>query len=607
VTRLALAALSVACAVSAGCRPKVIAHPKVEDTAGLLPATFEAQRPREGELRPLAVRVWVDPVVRGDTGWKARITDQIDYANQLLAPLVGVRLDIKEIKDWERRGDLAKALAELAAADAGTDVAWVIGYIAAPDTSQSALGELGAGDPLGKHVIVRVWAATAETDALAGRLGDLPAAERTEVLEAHRRHKEAVILLHHLARTLGAIAENEPSWIQHNAYSPKQSTFSERNRELLQIGVDARVASQPEAEVATALIGAIEASEWGGWVAGDHDSVVGQLRNVIDAARAGETAADVPAAAYTQFDHARMLAHRGKPDDALAELDPLIAAYPANATLRLLVCEIELHRGAPTAPAATKACDRAVELAAGDPRPHVMIAAAYLAAHDLGGARAQLLLAEAKVPNLPKPAEGWAELAGVYQGMGAIAWAEAAIARAGATDHPVLAWAKTTRARYGVPATGKGAVKPEDEADAVTAVRQILDAVYASKFADADRAARAAAKRWPHLPGLAAARCDLDLRQEKLAAAKTKCAAAIAADPDASWAHYLLGIIVMRGTGAKDTATGIDHLRAAITADPDLAQAWRALGKAYARAKDRAALTQLQDDYQARFGQALGD
>jgi tetratricopeptide (TPR) repeat protein len=595
--------------LAAACGPKTIDHPVVEDIAGLLPAALEPQKPRatKGDPRTLVIRVWVDAAIRGDTGWKDKLTEELDYANQFLGPFVGVTLETQSIQDWDKRPELGSALEDLAATDPGDDAAWVIGYIAAPTESMTALGELGAGDPLGKHVIVRGWAAGPETDELQPKLPKLPAAEKAEVLGAHRRHKQSVILLHFLARTLGAVAETDAAWIQNNAYSPKQTTFSERNRELIQLGVDARVAKTPAAETAMQLLAAIEASEYGGWLAADKDSVVGRLRNVIDAAKAGETAADVPAAAYSQFDHARTLARRQQFDDAIAELEPLIAAYPANATMRILVCDIELHRAGPTAAAAKKACDRAIELAAGDPRPHVTIAAAWLAKNDLAAARAELLLAEGKVGNLPKPAQGWLELAEIYRAMGALTWAEAAVAKSGATDHPVLAWAKTTRTRYGVPPSGKGAVKPEDEAAAVTAVRQVLDAVYASKFADAARAVKTANKRYPGLPGVAAAWCDLDLRQEHIGSAKKRCAQAIDAYPEASWAQYLMGIIIMKDTGSADTKEGIEHLKRAIAADPDLGQAWRALGKAYKRAKDAEALQQLETDYQARFGQALGD
>jgi predicted Zn-dependent protease len=336
-------------------------------------------------------------------------------------------------------------------------------------------------------------------------------------------------------------------------------------------------------------------------VAGDQAGVVGALRNVIDAAKAGQTAADVPAAAYAQFDRARRLAQSGKTDAALAELEPLIAAYPANGTMRLVVCELELRRGGSASPGARKACERAIEVAQGDPRPHLALAEALLKARDVDGGLAQLALAEKKVENLPDPKDGWIELAGAYQAMGMITAAESAIAKSGVGDHPVVVWAKVTRARYGVP-PGTKLIAPTDEGAFVGAVRTILDHVYADKFADAEKVAKLAEAKWKKAPGLLAARCDLALRREQLGAAKKLCASAIGAYPEASWAQYLMGIIVLRG---PDTKTGISHLRKAIAADPELSQAWRALGKALVRAKDKAALDQLKVEYQTKFGSAL--
>ena len=46
-------------------------------------------------------------------------------------------------------------------------------------------------------------------------------------------------------------------------------------------------------------------------------------------------------------------------------------------------------------------------------------------------------------------------------------------------------------------------------------------------------------------------------------------------------------------------------LEAAIAADPDLGQAWRALGRAYRRVKDQRRLDELSKDYAAKFGSPL--
>src|SRR5205814_7764754 len=107
-----------------------------------------------------------------------------------------------------------------------------------------------------------------------------------------------------------------------------------------------------------------------------------------------------------------------------------------------------------------------------------------------------------------------------------------------------------------------------------------LDLVYASKYAEAEQSPAAAQRRGPNAAGLVGARCDLALRTGQLEAARAACARAIAADPDASWALYLAGVIALRDTSPAGTRGGIERLKRAIAVDPALGQAWRTPAKA---------------------------
>src|SRR6185503_17412279 len=111
-------------------------------------------------------------------------------------------------------------------------------------------------------VVVRAWAEQPEAAAIARSLPDLKDTERTEVLAAHRRHKQTVVLLHMIAATYGAIAETDPAWIQNPTYSPKQTSFSERNRELITLAIDERTTEGTDQTVAKKLLEAIEKTEW---------------------------------------------------------------------------------------------------------------------------------------------------------------------------------------------------------------------------------------------------------------------------------------------------------------------------------------------------------
>ena len=594
---------ALALALFVACGPKITNDHRSSDVGKHLPATLEAERPREGDPRTVHVRVYADAGIRALPRWREEIGDHLDYASQLLTPLTGARITVDSIKDWDRKSDPSAALTALTELDKGDDVSWVIGFVTPGDVASKAFTELGRAEPLGRHVIVRGWAEKPESDALSALLPDLKEAERGEVIGAHRRHKQTVVLLHQLAITLGTIAETDPSWIRNLTYSPKQVGFSDRNRELLQLGIDARLAEDSKPVMAKKLLEAIEKSPWGGWVESDQEQVSARLRNAIDASKAGRIAAEVPPAAYDQYNRIRELAKRNNQKDALIELENLLVAYPGNAAMHQLKCEIMLAAPGVADPTTRAACKRASDLAPGDPAPHIAVGEALLKTSDAKGARAEFVIAEGKIKNLPAGVQdAWRKLVAIYHTMGALTWTEEAIAKGKLENDPIAIQVAQTRARYGI-TRGSTVVSPEQEAVLVAAVRKSLDLVYASKYGDAERAIAAAEKKWPGAAGLAGARCDLSYRTGAIAAAKAHCNRALATDPNASWALYLSGTLLLRDAGS--TPAGIEKLKHAIKVDPELGQAWRTLAKAYARAKDKAALDQLGKDYEAKFGQPL--
>ncbi|MBV8763162.1 MAG: hypothetical protein JO257_38115 [Deltaproteobacteria bacterium] len=581
--------LALACLVACGGAQVVEQKPAPEVTKNL-PATLEATHPKSGEPRAVHVRVWADAQVRALPKWKDDVADQIDYASQFLTPLLGVKLVVDGTKDWGRTADFHDAATELAKIDDGKDVTWVIGYVAPPEKPTIAMSELADARLLGHAIVLRWYSGEADKDA--------------EVRDAKKRHKQTVVLLHALAATLGAIAESDPTWIQNPAYSTKQSTFSDRNRDLIQIAIDQRLTGGTDETIAHDLLEAIEKNEWGGWIASDHDDVVKQLRAQLAAMKAGKTATDIPPAAIEQYDHIKGLAMKKQYAEALVELENVLTAYPANATLYEMKCEILIAKQGVKDKAAITACARVSELAPGDPSPHIAIAAALAQQKDFLGARAELVTAGQNIANLNLgQADAWKRLTALYLEMGALTWAEEAIA-AGKLSDPGYAIIASTRARYGLP-KGASKIKPQDEGPYVAALKQASAAIYAGKYADAHKQLDAIDKKWPGSPGALAFRCDLSMREGAVEPAKAQCAKSLAIDADESWANYLAGVLALRDTSAAGTKAGVAKLKWAIVVDPDLGQAWRALAKAYIRAKDETALQQLSQEYAAKFGTPL--
>jgi tetratricopeptide (TPR) repeat protein len=596
-------ALLCALVLVVGCGGKIADHPSLAVTK-FLPATLEADRTgKGGEPRTAKVRIYADPGVRALPQWKEEIADQLDYASQLLHPLIGVKLAVESYQDWARAADPQDALRELIQLDKAEGVTWVIGYVSPPDAASKVMTNLGGAHPLGRHVTVRAWAEKPELDVLAGKLPDLKDAQRGEVVAAHRRHKQTVVLLHMLATTLGAIDEANPEWIQHPQYSPAQHSFATRTRDLLQLAIDSRLAGDSDQVLAKKLGDAIDKDPWAGWIPSSREQLVTALNNVLDAAKAGKTFADVPAAAYEQYKRISELAKQGKTADALVELDNLMTGYPGNATMLQLKCEIMLRKPGVADNSTRAVCSRVSELAPGDPTVHIAVGEALIRAGDPKAARGELVRAEDKIGNLPTgAADRWRKLIDLYIDLGALTWTEDAIAKAKLGDDPAVVRVAQTRARYGIP-RGAKFVTAEAESKLVAAIRAALDLIYASKFAEAERALAAADKSWPGAPGLVATRCDLAFRKGQFDAARAACTRALAGDPNDSWALYLYGVLLLRDAGT--TNAGIEKLKRVIEIDPELAQAWRSLGKAYTRGRDRAAFEQLSRTYQEKFGQPL--
>ncbi len=585
-----------------------------------MPGKLEINKPFTGEVRTARVRIWVDDDFRSqNVRWRAQIEEQLDEANQFLAPAVGLRLEVAEMKPWPVRQvgvGLREVLVALEALDDGKGADWVLGYTSSLTLVESRFEELGVARLLGRHLVVRGYADVTERKRFERHLPETSREDREVVHQARRRHKQGLVLIHEIAHTLGAVHERDTSWIMHASYDVKMTQLSDRSRELMQLTLEGWLGATGGGDArarAARLVSFIESNPWGGWEENDLRDWIASLHAVADASEAGDGAAPVtpdipvPPGAYEQYQRAQRLAQQGQRDDALAELAALVTAYPASAELRQAICEVHIGKDGPGHATTTATCDRAAEISPDDPRPYL----ARVQGHIAGGTRkpAIALLAQVEA-RAGERAPVWDEVATVYQVLGLVTHAERAAARSTAiakptTPHPVTVWAGRTRARYGLPPDARRwKIAVDDEGEYVTAVRELLDLVYANKPARVATQAAAAEKRWKGAPGILAARCDLHLRQGELPRARPLCKQAIAGWAGAAWAQYLAGVIAFQD-GQPKVAVGA--LRRAIAADPELAQAYRALAKALKVTGDKAGRQALATEYTRRFGSGLPD
>ncbi len=338
---------------SAGCLYHSTVALQRKHLAAALPAELEPGATHVGDVRIAKVRVLADADFRGtNVHWQKRITDELDYASQVLVPMLGVRLEVVEFVKWDYHAPgaaLRETLAALTARTPGDDVTFVLGFTGALQLVSSDQHELGMAELLGRHVVIRGFADLEERQAFARAFPDLPAKDQDDVLDARRRHKQTTLLLHELGHSLGAIHETDATGLLHPMYAVTQTAISARNRELMQLAIDDRLKLaelRDPAATRRALLAAVE-RDWGGWVPSDREDALAILRAGDDAGtrEVGRTAA-LPSSAQPQLATIQRLTNAQRFAEARAELDALIAAYPASAELRLAGCQLALAEAA---------------------------------------------------------------------------------------------------------------------------------------------------------------------------------------------------------------------------------------------------------------------
>ncbi|MEM9488268.1 MAG: hypothetical protein AAGC55_03930 [Myxococcota bacterium] len=581
-------ATTLSLATTSGCSSPVVKH-QSKVLQSYSPATLESRGAFEGEPTVVEVRVHADQDYRAlrPTSWKREFESHLDLANQLLVPEFGIRLEVSEFKQWQRKANsdaISEAMDELRKLDPGTDTEVVIGLLAALPRVTTDMSELGAADLNGKHIVIRGFNHVAEHKAFAEPLDALSEEELDRFFLARKQHRQSTLILHEFGHLMGVGHVTDASkTLMRPVYSAKVSSYAPQTIEQIRTALAARreqpatAANEQEPE-------------------GEKEKNGGKSQQP-----------PIPPEAVDIYQRVLRLNRDGKIDAAADELDGLLSAYPATVEFRLLACQLWIKKEGPVDTAAGH-CRRIGELQASDARGELVLAAALLEAKRPAEARAVIDQAAKRAPEIADPetqTKLWAALLGFYRGLNAVTWAEALAQSAppGPLTEDTAKWASRLRRRYGLPpGAAKLGIAPEREGDYIVQVRSVLNLVYGKQYSEAKKLAKQGLRSYRNAPGLLGALCDLEVRSKRFDAARPYCLRAVRGYPDASWPLYLLGIIELR---YRRNQAGIGYLKRSIAADPDLKQAYRALSKAYARRKDLAARDKLRETYQQRFGEVL--
>ncbi len=587
---------------------------------------------RTARLRVYATR----PYQAQNLRWREAFNEHIDLINQYLIPAFGLRLEVVEFESWPYVGDdesLGAMIEALEQTDPARDVNWVIGLVSALSSTTDSFHQLGIAHVLGRHMVMRGF----EDLDTERDLQEVDEPARSRLREARHQHRIATVFLHEWAHTLGAMHERQTDSLMMPGYSHKITGFGDPIVALIQTMLPVRLAPARERSLAAearALRRYLDTLPESRWDVQERTQLLGILAEYEaqappeQAATGEEAGADsdaqapgqVPAEVRDAYARVQALHRAGQHAQARAELDDLIAAYPAHLEFRLAACRVQLDAAGPND--ATRAtCGRVAGIAPSVIDGDLMLVSALIQAKRVADAGAVLAGVRDRIAKLAAPQAGqaaptaaqteqaaaaWNRLIAALRSLDAVTWAEQAVAAApaGVDTAPVLAWTTQLRRRYGLPpdSARRHGVAPEAEAAYLIAVRESLAQVYRGDYTAAERGAREALGRYRNAPGLHGVLCDLELRRKRSDAARGHCQKALAVYDDASWPHYLLGILDLQ---ARKNGSGVRHLERSIALDPDLRQAYHALYQAYGRAKDSASQERVGGAYQQRFGQPI--
>jgi tetratricopeptide (TPR) repeat protein len=621
---LACAALAAACWKSPRDRQRDYAE-------SLRPAPIGAQPRNSGPVRPLRVRVYADPEYQAQTPrWSDRIGAQIERADAAIQGEFGVRLEVESIRTWERAErfeGLDKALAELAAADPGADVDWVIGFAPALTFASAAHEQLGVGALFGRHLVVRGMFSLEETRALETALDKLPSEEREALLRERRLHKETAVLLHEWAHTLGAFHEHTPGSLMSPMYEPSQSGFSPTTVRLLQAALEqrnardqaglARWAAAYRDEVRSATTIWDEATRAEALRAGEQ--FFGSVRvaaekqgGAIEQPAAPGAPREEPAPATAQanrmspeeaqrLEEAVRKARARDPAGAAALLAPLARRHPGDARVQAFSCSLAQARE-PKSAGTLAACQAAARLPDAPVEIRMVLAQVLLDRHDRAGAMVALARTESALRDASSPPELWRALAQGYERAGSCSAAERAAGRARGQPGAKEIAAECARLRRLAALPRDAAIAPEHERDYVEAVLEAQQDVQHGRIDRARAAAKDLAVKFPAAPGADVIQCLLHGRARAFAAAKAVCESAARAAPEAFFPRYFLGLIAGAERRFREAQT---HLTRALELNDGTYEPWASLASVDESLGETAALEELKARYRKRFGTEL--
>ncbi len=282
--------------------------------------------------------------------WDRHIRDLVDGASDVLAPALGVRIEVERATAWNDAGSdasLQSVLDALHAKDDGSGADWVVAFVGGIPQITMSFHELGMGDVVGKHLVVR--AASTERADIDAAFDKLSASEREKLARSRKRHRAVSVFLHEIGHTLGAIHENDQKSLMNVRYDTSMAGFSDAALTLMRVGLDHRDKEQTKDEkraFASDMLAALGSNNRSEWIDAERESLATRMRALTEANAPPPPIEDVPElkteadrAAYRQAVQAQ---RDGDLHRAWELGQPIFKTYPTVYKIQDMRCTIAM-------------------------------------------------------------------------------------------------------------------------------------------------------------------------------------------------------------------------------------------------------------------------
>lgn len=537
---------------------------------------------------PIRVRVYVGKgyaALRPD--WDEDIERQFEDANELLAPF-GARFEVEAPRVWSYQGGerLEIDLARLESIDEGRVADYVVGFVGALPRFSDSIRDLGMARVLGRHAVVRAIDDTAEFDALRESF-ELSSREEIDSLYLQRRrHKQAVILIHEWAHTIGALHElGSEDYYMQPAYDARRSRFSPRNQRRLDLALSYRVGADGD-ELA-----------WRRALAAELERVPGGAENadLLTLLRTGpENRADrwktLTVKEKRTLQGIFQLYNAANYEAAWKRLAPLRERHRDLGPIQTFACQTSLRANREDA---TTVCGLAVLVARDDPLPALELLAANSARPALDDAEVGLVkTACERSGGLQSHLAGFG--AQVLMRYGAYACAQDLVGTAALESRETLLnEIDEGRARLGIPPASED---PELEVRWWQDDRRIGRRILSNDLKAARTLAARAKEAYPSFSGPFAALCEAHARGRRYRSARPHCEAALERYERDARALYVLSVLDLH---QQRYEKAVAQLERAIDARQSFEEAWKLLGQTLRQMKRGDELDALRARYRS--------